>query len=231
MRRLEQAWRLGLLAAVALSVLALGVAVRDARRMARESRHLLPVVTASRDLEAGHSLGAEDLRIAAYPAGLIPSGAFRRPDDLLGQTLASAVPRGSALRRSDVLDAPRLQPGERLVTLSAHSLPGGLGRLRAGEHVDILATYEVDGQPVAVLLVADAVVRQVHHPDRSLIGHSERLLGVLDGAGERSATLLVSLEQSLRIAHAVAFGRGLQLVVRPALEIDVPAPGPLWGLP
>lgn len=99
------------LAAALLLCIAAGLAVQQ---LTPEPAASVPVVAAVRDLPAGQVLAADDVRVVAAPAVLVPDGSFRNESGLLGQQLAVAVRRGQLMT-----DTHLLGPG-----LLAGSLPG-----------------------------------------------------------------------------------------------------------
>ena len=44
-----------------------------------------PVVVANADLSLGAELKADDLKVAQFPEGQAPEGAFARPDEIVGR--------------------------------------------------------------------------------------------------------------------------------------------------
>ena len=86
-----------------LALLLGGLAASDvARREAAVRAQLGPVVAvvvARADLPAGRALTGADLGLRRVPARYAPVGAASVPETLIGQRLASAVPRGGVPRR------------------------------------------------------------------------------------------------------------------------------------
>lgn len=62
------------------------------------------LVTAS-DLEAGHELTEDDVRVASAPAGLVPSGALTSMDSALGRILTSATRSGEPITDTRLIGA------------------------------------------------------------------------------------------------------------------------------
>lgn len=113
-----------------------------------------PVVTASADLPAGHTLGASDLTLRHLPDDAVPGAALREPGQAVGRTLTGPVAAGEGLTPARVRTAGLLAglgPGRRAVHLTV-AAPASLSSLSAGDRVDIVArTGEVVARDVLVL--------------------------------------------------------------------------------
>lgn len=117
--------------------------------------------TAAHDLGGGELLTSADLHPAAYPRDLVPSGAVRDRDDLVGRLLAAPLPRGQPLTEAVVLGSGRLAgyPGRSALGLRVPD-DDVAALLRPGEEVDLVATDPQGAHP-AELLVHGAVVLAV----------------------------------------------------------------------
>lgn len=168
------AWRVRPLALVLALVAACALAARAA---APPPAPTVPVVVAAADLDAGHTLTADDLRTARVPRSAAPSSAASRPDALVGEELAADVPRGLAvvttqLARSrfvttapagtvavpvhlaDAAVAALLRPGDRvdLVTGTADGWPGEQGPAVLAESALVLEVVaETEPEPTGLL--------------------------------------------------------------------------------
>lgn len=165
------------------------------------------VVVASRDIEAGQVLSAEQLAVRRMPRDFLPATAL--PDDaageLIGRRLLVPLRRGDALTRTAL--APRaaaslameLPPGERAVTLAVDDIRSHAGLVRAGDEVDLYLLQDrgASGGRLSVLLERVPVIA---------IG--ERLRGAKDdGAGYGTITLRASSANAARILLAEQAGR------------------------
>lgn len=123
------------------------------------------VVVATRDLQPGISLAADDIRVEKRPAAMLPDGARSRGDDVVGMTLAGPARRGEVLTDVRLL-GPRLAgsaagPDARIVPL--HLADSALvDLLRAGDVVDVLASgapnSSLDTEIAPHVVATDAVV-------------------------------------------------------------------------
>jgi pilus assembly protein CpaB len=108
------------------------------------------MVAAARDLAAGTTLTASDVRPVLAPVGLVPAGAIHSANQVVGRVVSGAMRRGEPLTDARLvgaaLAAGLLPPATvavpvRLADAQAAAL------LRAGDRIDILASA-VDGVPV-----------------------------------------------------------------------------------
>jgi len=151
--------------------------------------HRTPVVVTARDVGAGHTLTAADLRVARLTLDTgVTTIAGGRLSTLVGQRTRAALPAGS------VLAAGQLDTGDGLgaddavlgLALDAGAAPAGL---TAGDLVTIIDTRGDSGS----VLVAEAAVRAVDTGD--------------DPRGERlMLSVVVPRERAAAVAAAAAAG-------------------------
>jgi Flp pilus assembly protein CpaB len=130
-----------------------------------------PVVVAARDLRVGDVLEAGDLRTAE---GDLPSpaagAAFRSPETLVGRVVLGPIADGEIVQAAAVTDG-EATPDQHEVALR---LPRGqiaVGRLKAGERVDVFATYEDRTTSV----VRGATVVQIEADDEGSLTSSQEI--------------------------------------------------------
>lgn len=179
------------LAAVALAGLtSLTVArlVGGAQAEAARWGDVRPTLVARVDLDAGAVLGPGDTEVEHRPAALVPAGALEGPAE--GQVLASPILRGEAVL------AARLAPAG--LSPTAAALPAGAVGiavptepglpLRAGDIVDVLATFDPDtvgdGEPTFP------------------VARSGTVVGVTEGA----VTVAVGVDEAPKVAFALTAG-------------------------
>ncbi len=98
------------------------------------------VVSASRDLAAGTVLTAADLRTVQLPEEAAVGGAFERPDQVIGQQLATPLSAGFPLPASALMGDGLLtgaEPGTVAVPLRPAD-PGTVRLLAPGQLVDVV---------------------------------------------------------------------------------------------
>jgi pilus assembly protein CpaB len=190
-----------------------GLAAQDvARRESAVRSQLGPpvdVVVARGDLAAGRPVTAGDLAVRRVPARYAPVGAATVPETLIGQRLASAVPRGgyvgaAMLATERDVAGPPVRKGERaadVVALGARSL------VVPGARVDVLVTRDGEGGAAAGTELA--------LEDVEVLSARAAPAGVRDDAGQRvAATLRVSVRDAVFLAAAQSFAREIRLLPR-----------------
>ncbi len=134
--------------AALLAVVALVLALRPGPPAGAAAPEPVPVVVAARSLDAGRTLGADDLTLARYPPDSAPAGGVDRPDLVVGRVLAGPVRAGEPLTETRLVGPgltallPRGQVAApvRLADLAVAAL------VRTGDRVDVLATAPGAGE-------------------------------------------------------------------------------------
>lgn len=197
-------WRLRRTLAVAGAVL---LALAVARQAAPPSPPTDPVVVAARDLAAGTTLEAGDLREVRLPAGRAPDDTAASAEELVGRQVVVDVPARLVVVEEH-LDGHRFAvdppDGTVLVPLRLAD-PGLAALLRPGDRVDVVAPGP-DG-PARVLARAALVVDVPPQAEEMPLGlgtgppdaapvvvavgpEAGRELAVASGTGEVSAVLV-----------------------------------------
>lgn len=111
----------------------------------------IPVVAAVDQLAAGTPLAAENLKIVNWPASMPLTGAFAKPDQVVGRSLIYPVSPNQPVVEND-LAAPgsgiglsvKIPDGMRAISIRSNDVVGVAGFLYPGSHVDVLLTYRPD---------------------------------------------------------------------------------------
>jgi pilus assembly protein CpaB len=105
-----------------------------------------PVVVATRDLEVGAMVKADDLRIDTWN-GPAPAGSFNKIEDVAGRGVVYAIFRGEAVVKSRLAErdagaglAATIPPGYRAVAVRVNEVVGISGFATPGMKVDVLVT-------------------------------------------------------------------------------------------
>ena len=99
-----------------------------------------PVLVAAHTIRAGATIESGDLTVARWPPGLVPDGAFRDADGVVGTTATSTIPARDAVTASDLLDRGSLA-AEGLVAMPVRFGAGApVELLRPGTRVDLIGT-------------------------------------------------------------------------------------------
>jgi Flp pilus assembly protein CpaB len=98
------------------------------------------VVTATRDLKAGHVLVEGDIEVRAVPAETLPIDAIADATLVLGQALRIDRGQGDVIRASQLGTLLNLAPNERGVSVYINDASGVSGVLSPGQMVGIVAS-------------------------------------------------------------------------------------------
>jgi pilus assembly protein CpaB len=157
------------LAAAALAAAAAVLALAGARPAAdpRGQAPTRTAVVAAADLGAGETLGAGEVREVALPVGAVPVGTATRRGDVIGRTLAGAVRRGEPLTDARLVGPGLLTAAQVAAGLVAAPVriadPGTVTLVRAGDHVDVLATTTTGQAGLVTPVAEDVAVLAVPH--------------------------------------------------------------------
>src|SRR3954451_22498433 len=139
--RLPRMGRFPRLCAVGICLLLALSSALGARRAAPAGRSV-PVLVAARDLPAGHTVRAQDVRVARWPPALRPASARASPRDAVGRRLIAPISALEAVTSNRLL-GPGLRAGlpARLApTPVAIDDPTVAEFVHAGDHVALLPT-------------------------------------------------------------------------------------------
>jgi Flp pilus assembly protein CpaB len=159
------------------------------------------VVVAAADLPRGSVLGTGDVQIARLPSRVVPTGALADPSAAVGRILLAGIAPGEVVTESRL--APRgagpiaalVPEGLRAVIVTAPLPPG---TVRAGDLVDVLATY---GGAHPHTEEAAAAVQVLRVLSASPAGSTD-----VTAPSGPSLALLVSPSVAQELAYASAFG-------------------------
>ncbi len=179
----------------------------------------IPVVVAAQALSRGTQLTASMFRVSSVPSAFAPPGALRAPSQAEGRTLTSDLAAGEALTRTR-LGAEGAGPVASLVPpgLRAFAVPSAMppGSVRAGDRVDVLATFG-GGRPhtetVATGLQVLMVLRAGYDAGPTAVAGTS--------AAGPSLVVLASPDEVEQLAYARAFA---QLAVAIVSAGDAAAP-------
>lgn len=160
---------LGLIAVVIANSYFSGVQERTTRQAAQQQ--LVTIAVASRPLEFGTKLAAENVRLQAWPASSIPEGAFRSVEEATrgGRVALRPIVVGEPVLASKVsgtdgraVMSANLGENQRAVTIPINNVAGVAGFARPGDVVDVLLTRAIpgvgaDGNDVMTTVVLERV--------------------------------------------------------------------------
>jgi pilus assembly protein CpaB len=158
----------------------------------------VPLVIAATDLERGTSLTAVMMKETSVPSSYAPPGSISDPSALEGRTTLTDIAQGEPLTRTRVSErgagpvGALVEPGLRAVTVDS-DLPQDT--VRAGDHVDVLATYGGDRPHTETVASGLEILLVINSSDPST---------PTPGSGP-ALVLLVTPDDAERLAYAKAF--------------------------
>ncbi|MGH7213942.1 MAG: Flp pilus assembly protein CpaB [Tepidisphaeraceae bacterium] len=216
-----KAW-IPLILAVGLGLVALVMAQSLLNRgaaPAADAGPTVPVVIATRNVEPGAALSAEDLTVAKVAPETAPEALYANPDEVVGRVVTTRLVKGQQI--VDTLLAPKgtasgiqgmIPEGMRAITVEINETTGVAHMLQPGCRVDVVTTLQ-DGEEKTVartvvqnLLITAVGQRLTNGPQTDDDGD-----GKIQPA--RSVTLLATPEQAETVELACTVGRP-RLVLR-----------------
>lgn len=223
LRRWTASSRTYLVTAAALSLVVVmllrGYAARSAAAAA--SGPAVGIVVAATPIARGEALTRAGLRTERIPQAYAPPGVIARVTQAAGRVALSDFAPGEAVTQTR-LTRVRAGPVASLTPegLRAFAVPTSLpqGAVRAGDHVDLLATYG-GSQPHTETVVTGVQVLLVLGPGGTG-GQTDKGASAIDAAGADASitvtlVVLVGPEQETRLAYARAFAN-LDVAIAPA---------------
>lgn len=143
---------LGLFLAGLTGLALYGIASQTSERRVTPPVETLQIVVARADIKARTVLAPAMLDTRSFPKDLVPNGAVANAADVIGQTTLAAIPSGAAILQGQLASAKGrtgtsavLPWGKVLVAFPTGDPLTAAGLIKAGDHVDILATVTAGG--------------------------------------------------------------------------------------
>ncbi len=202
-----------------LTALALSWAVYK-KTTAPQSRQVVTVVAAAKDLPVGKRIESSDLKVMTIDRKDLPKGAYIKLPDVVGRAVVAAL-----VSNETVLDgklAPKgggdsvtalIEPGMRAVSVQVNEISGVSGFIQPGTRVDVLFTRIFSNGDAAATTILQNV---------KVIAYGKQLepQTKADNTKVTVATLLVTEEQAQKLALAIQRGK-IQLVLRNPLDNEI----------
>jgi pilus assembly protein CpaB len=127
-------------------------------------------VAASRTLQAGDVLKAEDLTLADWPASAALIKPFTKTSDLIGRAVIFPLPASQPILEDYLAAAgsgigltTKIPEGMRATSVKSDEIVGVAGFLFPGSHVDVLVTFRPEGMaaPATQIVLQDVEVLTV----------------------------------------------------------------------
>jgi Flp pilus assembly protein CpaB len=199
------------------------------RQSVDDASRPMPVLVAKELIEQGTPgsvIGAQELfQVTTVPRDELKEGAISDPASLKGRVATDDIYPGAQLAVSEFTvgtDAvsTKVVEYERGMSIPLDEAHGMIGKLEAGDHVDVIAAFKTDGsdaadgqaEPVAFVLAQDVLVLDA--PEQAAAA------GLAAGAAmKKSVVLRLTDEEATELAYAVENGI-IWLVVRPRANAD-----------
>src|SRR5262249_9819050 len=187
-----------------------------------QSRDVVHVVAAAKDLPTGKRIEAADVKLVAIDRKDLPKGVFLKSSDVLGRAIAFPVSASEPLLSNrlagkgsgDGLTA-LIEPGMRAVSVQVNEISGVSGFIQPGTRVDVLFTRVFSNGDAATTTILQNV---------KVIAYGRQLdpAAKTDSRDTKPtvATLLVTQEQAQKLVLAEQRGR-IQLVLRNILDEEI----------
>lgn len=172
----------------------------------------------------GTKLSANFIREVHWPRDQVPEGAARKLEDINGMFASATLVESQPILRSSLAPtAPSLgiddllTPGMRAVTIKVDATSGVEGWATPGAHVDVLLTFQdaKDGLNTTIVAVQNAVVLSYGGSAKTEESDDMDRSASMNNS---TATLAVSMQDSLKIQTAIAKGR-ITLALRSLQEV------------
>jgi pilus assembly protein CpaB len=102
------------------------------------------VVVLTRTVPELQPIPPDAVRLKSVPAKWVGSQALRDPSEIGALVPSTELPAGVELQQGMLIEPPALQPGQQEVSILINADTGVAGKLRPGDSVDVLATFDAD---------------------------------------------------------------------------------------
>ncbi len=197
----------------------------NAKPVVTTNQKFQPVVIAVNDLQMGAEIRLEDVKVAKFPEGGAPEGAFVKPEDLVGRGVVVNIvknepilPAKLASKEAGAGLPPVIPEGMRAVSVRVNEVIGVAGYVLPGTRVDVLATVSPTND--AKDMTSKVVLANV----QVLTAGTRMEQDQKDGKPVQVTvvTMSVTPEQAERLALASTEGK-IQLALRNPLDQTAPA--------
>jgi pilus assembly protein CpaB len=175
--------------------------------LAPKPHNMAHVLAATRDIPAGATLSAGDLRTLAVPASAVPGGALRPGSDVVGRVVAAAVRRNELLTDVRLVGASLFRSvGPGLVAAPLRIAdPGAARLLQPGDVVDVLASSDRAAAATAPVVATGVRVLAVPNATDAVSGLDDGALVVV-ATTPSTAAVLARAAVSARLSVVIRSG-------------------------
>ncbi len=182
--------------------------------------HRVKVLELTKDVDAYEQITTSSYRSVEVPERWTTSTTLREEEDVVGLVAATALPKGSVLQQGMVITRPGVQPGYREIAIVVDAETGVAGKVKPGDHVDILATTagtkgtsgNIEVAACSEVWASDALVLEVGVVTQKQEADASGF-GVTNGV---PVTFALKTEDTLRLSYIESFSVKLRLALRGA---------------
>lgn len=169
----------------------------------------------SRNVPAYQSLAVADLQKVEIPQRWLPDGSISDTTALAGRVTSAQMAKGTLLQNSNLVPQPSLRAGQREIAILVDAETGVAGKIKAGDHVDVWATFPPDvtaAGPRTKLIAQNLLVISVGvKVDRK----KQSVAGGVSNAQSVPVTFATAESQIKALTFAESFAAETRLALRP----------------
>src|SRR6516225_4653506 len=205
---------IGLLALVLRAFVSFSVYRTVTAKVTANNEPVAEIVVSAADLQVGSRVGDNDVRLARFPASLVPAGAFKQHSQVVGRGVILPITKGEFVL-SNKLAAENagsglpslIPPGMRAVSVRVNEVVSVAGFVTPGARVDVLLT----GNPTTSNEPQTSTVLE----NVEVVAVGQKLERNTTGDAQNAAviTLLVSPDDAQKLTLASTQGK-IQLALR-----------------
>lgn len=167
----------------------------------------------NRELTAYEPVEPDMFDVIEVPERWLPDTAIRDVAETAGLVAATDVPGGAMVQEGMLVPRPGIQPGFREIAIVVDAETGVAGKVRPGDHVDIIATIDADETrgARAELWASNVLVLEVGLPQEVSGSDAAGNFGSTSGV---PVTFALTSEDALRLAYVESFSVKLRLALR-----------------
>jgi pilus assembly protein CpaB len=182
--------------------------------------NFVSVVALRHDVQAYQAITPDDVELREVPEKWLSSAAIRNARDVVGLVPVNDYVGGTYAERGMFIDRPGIQPGNREIAVLVDAETGVAGKVRSGDRVDIIATFQGDEKrrSTAEVWAQNALVIDVGLPEDVEKSNGQ---GALSQGRAVPVTFALPTETALRVSYAESFAVKLRLALR-ARNDDTP---------
>lgn len=194
---------------------------------------LVKVVVSAKDIQARAELDATMLQVKEIPEAQAHPNAFHETKNLLGKISTTEIMAGEQIVSARVIDTKSIErglgyavpKGKRAISVAVDDVIGVSGLIKPGDHVDVLATMEVES---GVVNPVDGTTKKITFTkvilqDIEVMAVNKNLSEIMndpdkkESVDQKTITLAVTLEEAQPLTMATERGK-IRMVLRSPVE-------------